>query len=146
MRPEAATQLQLGVEDEQRHQAEPEDRDRMAGKADEPRDMVDELAAVDRRDDAERHAESVADTGSRRCASSMVAGNTVSRSVGDRLPGGRATADVPGQDVADIGPELLPDRPVEAELLVDPLIGLPVDLRAVTASTGSAGSSRPMRR
>ena len=56
-----ANPVQLGVEEEQRHQAEPEDRDRMAGSPIEPRHMIDELAAIDGSGDAERNAEADAD-------------------------------------------------------------------------------------
>ena len=57
---------ELGVEQQQAHQAEPEDRHRIADEAEDAHDLVDQAAAPDRREDAERDAEQRADQGAER--------------------------------------------------------------------------------
>ena len=104
-----------------------------------------ELAAIDGGDDAERHADERRRTGRPRWRARWWR-ETPSADRG--RPGGRSSCDrprSPRQHVADIGCELLPDRPVEARARDRPAHRSRGSTSApVTASTGSAGSSRPM--
>ena len=61
-----ADPAELGVEQEERHQAEPEDRHRIADEADDAHELVDQRCRGARRQDAERHAEEGADEGAER--------------------------------------------------------------------------------
>ncbi len=107
--------LQLGVEEDQPQQPEPEDRHRIADQADEAHDLVDEAAAPHRREHAERHADDGADDGAQRGELDGRGENTAD--VGHhRIGGQHRGAEIAAEGVFDIDVELLDQRQVETHL------------------------------
>ena len=117
-----ADPFQLAVEDEQSHDAEPEDRHRISDEADDPHDMVQQAVAIDRRPDAERDAEDDADDdadggelgGGRKHAADIVQ---------HRLRGQDRHAEIAVQHLPGIDQELVPDGQIEAHLRPHLVVG-----------------------
>src|SRR5215217_405405 len=112
---------ELGIEEEETHEAEPEDRHRIANQAQKADDLVDETSALDRGQYAERHAQNDTDEGSQtrefeRCRKGV-------RDVGHHRPRGQDRGpEIAGDRLLAVDPELLDQGKVETELLAHPRI------------------------
>ena len=80
-------------------------------------------------------------------AISSVAGKKRAEIVGNRPPGRDRRAEIAGKHLADIVEELHAERLVEAHLEPRRLVDAPACARSpTTASTGSIGTTRPMKK
>ena len=104
------------VEDQQRNQAEPEDRHGIADQSDDANHLVDQCAALYGRQDPERHAEDRADDGAQRRQFDRRRKHP--GDVGhDRIGRQHGAAEISGQRVLQIEEKLLVDRQVEPVFL-----------------------------
>ena len=147
MRPGPADPAEPGVEDQQRQQAQPEDRHGIADQADDAHDLVDEAAALHRGEHAERNAE---DERRSACPASPARASPETRAVMSCITGlvvSTERAEIAGQRSLHIDEELLPQRQVEAILLARRARRRFAGARSPTiASTGSIGMTRPMKK
>ncbi len=114
-------EIELGVEDQQADQAEPEHRHRVADQAEQADRVVDQATLVDRGQHAHGHAEQHAQE--RRHGGELEGRREDARDVAQHRVGGQhRAAEVAAQDVADVDQELLPERQVQAKLDPHPLV------------------------
>ncbi|MCY1299841.1 hypothetical protein D9M70_493840 [compost metagenome] len=118
--PAARQYLELGVEEVDQDQAEPEHRHRDAADGDRPRDLVDRAVLVDGRQHAEWYAQTDRDEERDRsefqCCGQEGANIGCNRAVG---PQGRSQIAL--QEIADIDGELFDDRAIQTQVAPDVL-------------------------
>ncbi len=113
---------EMDVEHQEPDEAEPEHRHGIADEPDDAHDMVDEASLVHRGEDAERHADQDADEGRRRRQLERRREHPF-EILDDGLCRDHRIAEIAVQHRVRIDHVLLDQRPVELELVAQPVIG-----------------------
>src|SRR5690606_36891094 len=129
----AANPAKAGIEDDEPDHAGPEDRHRVTEKAEHADDVIGQFVPVDGGDDAERYAKAGADHDGK-CRKLNGGRHNMENVADHRLAGADRYAEITGHHITEITEELLPDRTVEPEALIDHAIGV---LGGVLADDGA---------
>ncbi len=133
------------IEDEQPTRPSQKIGNRIADQPDDADHMVGPFLVPIGRGNTHRHAEDDAEQEANR--RQFERRGKDADEVGEHRPRRRKTTfKIAAQQLADIFEELLPDRLVEPELEIDALIDFRCRLLADVDSTGSIGSTRPMKK
>ena len=116
MRPETGVRFKLNRDDENEHQAPPENRHRETGKRDAHQGVIDDSPSSRRRDDTRRYPKQQREE--HRAQRKLDRRRKEGQELLDHgLGRDQRCAEIAMREVAHVAQELLPDRPVEAVLM-----------------------------